>query len=231
MKRVLERNALYLSIGYVLLMWLVRVIRNTIYIDTVLQQAESIRLFVLYALVFGVLTVLIVTLLLRLSKETYKDIGFDTQHLLRQLRNGFLFGALIFFLNSFVIATILEALLPETSAQGIDMSVLFRDIYFLPAWISIAIFKGGFAEELFRIFTLTRFEKCCGKWGLIFALLFGSVMLGFGHYYQGLAGMIEASIRALLYALVYLRKRRAFEAAFAHATFDLVNITLGYLIY
>jgi len=111
------------------------------------------------------------------------------------------------------------------------MSHLFDNIYFLPAWIFIAIFKGGFAEELWRIFTLTRFEKCCGKSGLLLALIFGAVIFGVGHLYQGVGGVISVAIVGLLYGLVYLRRRRAFEAVVAHATFDLIGITLGYMIY
>lgn len=231
MNRISERNALYLSIGFIFLMWLIRVIRNTYYIDNTLDRAGSVQQLSLNATVYGVLTVLTVTLILRLSKENYKDIGIDTQNLPRQMRNGFLFGVLIFILDTLVAGTIVDALLPKTSAQGIDMSRLVDNIYFLPAWIFIAIFKGGFAEEMWRIFTLTRFEKCFGKPGLLFALIFGAAIFGVGHLYQGVGGMISIAIVGSLYGLVYLRRRRAFEAVFAHATFDVIGVMLGYLIY
>jgi len=231
MKRISERNALYLSIGFILSMWLIRVIRNTYYIDNALDRAGSIQQLSLNAAVYGVFTVLTVTLLLRLSNENYEDIGFDAHRLLRQLRSGFLFGVLIFILDTLVTGTIVDALLPKTSAQGIDMSSLFDNIYSLPAWIFIAIFKGGFAEELWRIFTLTRFEKCFGKSGLLFALIFGAFIFGVGHLYQGVGGMISTAIVGSLYGLVYLRRRRAFEAVFSHATFNMIGITLGYIIY
>jgi membrane protease YdiL (CAAX protease family) len=230
MKKISVRNALYLSIGIIFLMWLRKIIQNIYYSDLVLKLAQS-NLFLLSAMVNGIVTVLIVTLLLRLSKENYKDIGFDTQNILRQLRNGLLFGVLIFILDTFLIGTIVDVLLPKTSVEGIDMSKLFNNLYFLPVWIFISVFKGGFSEELWRIFALTRFEKCFGKPGLLFALILGSVVFGFGHLYQGVGGMLSIAILGLLYALVYLRKRLAFEAVFAHATFDIIAITLGYIIY
>jgi membrane protease YdiL (CAAX protease family) len=101
----------------------------------------------------------------------------------------------------------------------------------LPLWILAALFKGAFSEELWRIFALTRFEKWLAKPGLIFALILGSVVFGFGHLYQGLSGLITIAIVGFLYALVYLRRRRALEAVFAHATFNMIGIGLGYILY
>ncbi|MFC1968746.1 CPBP family intramembrane glutamic endopeptidase [Chloroflexota bacterium] len=230
MKNISVRNAIVISIGFILLMWSIKVIHNTHYIDTILEWVESIQTFTLYALAYGVFTVISVTLLLRLGKEKYRDIGFDKQNILKQLGIGLLFGVLIFLLHNLVVSTIVDALLPK-AAQGIDLSTLFNTIYFLPVWIFLALFKSGFSEELWRIFTLTRFEKCFGKAGLFTALIVGSAVFGFGHLYQGVGGMIPAMVRGLLYASVYLRKRRAFEAVFAHATFDLINVTLGYVLY
>lgn len=185
----------------------------------------------LQALLFGISTILIVTLLLYLTKEKFKDLGFIRQNILKQLRIGFLFGVLIFIADTFLISPLVELLLPETSAAGVEMGKLFANIYYLPVWIFIVLFKGGFSEELWRIFTLTRFEKCWGKFGLLFALTLSSVIFGIGHLYQGVAGLVSTSIIGLLYALVYLRRRLALEAVFAHAIFDLIAITLGYIIY
>ena len=230
MKNISTRNTMFISIGFILLMWSIKVIHNTYYIDTILEWVGSIQTFTLYALVYGVFTVISTTLLLRLGKEKYRDIGFDKQNILKQLGIGLLFGLLIFLLHNLVVSTIVDALLPKT-AEGIDLSTLFNNVYFLPVWIFLALFKSVFSEELWRIFTLTRFEKCFGKAGLFTALIVGSAVFGFGHLYQGVGGMVPAMVRGLLYALVYLRKRRAFEAVFAHATFDLINITLGYILY
>ena len=125
----------------------------------------------------------------------------------------------------------MKGLLPATSVQGVDMSRLFRELHLLPLWILVALFKGAFSEELWRIFALTRFEKRLGRPGLILALVLGSVVFGFGHFYQGLSGLVTTVTVGFLYALVYLRRRRALEAVCAHATFNLISIALGYILF
>lgn len=231
MKKVSPKNALIISLGAILLIWARKVIRNTLFLDDVLRLFESVENVLLDSLIMGLFIVLIVTLLLRLSGERYRHIGFDARNIRKQLGFGILFGLLIFIFDTFISTPIIEGLLPKTSAQGIDMGRLFTNIYLLPLWILVALFKGAFSEELWRIFALTRFEKWLGKTGLVVALILGSMVFGFGHLYQGLSGLITIALIGFWYALVYLRRRRALEAVFAHATFNLIGIVLGYVIY
>ncbi|MDH4271597.1 MAG: CPBP family intramembrane metalloprotease, partial [Candidatus Aminicenantes bacterium] len=211
--------------------WVDKVIRNVFHMENILRTFESLPRVFLQALLTGLWTVFSVTVLLLLSRESYRDVGFRKQDLLRQLRNGCLFGLLIFILDTIVLSPILEAVLPPTSAQGIDMARLFDQAFFLPVFIFIALFKGGFSEELWRVFILTRFEKALGRPGLVLALVLSSAAFGVGHLYQGVSGMISIGLIGFLYALVYLRKRLMLEAVFAHAAFNLIQIVLGYIVY
>jgi membrane protease YdiL (CAAX protease family) len=231
MKKLSARIALFISLGVIVLIWVRKVIRNTFFIDDILRLFESVENILLDSIIMGIFAVIVVTVLLRLSGERYRDLGFDTQNICRQLGFGILFGVLIFIFDTFISTPIVEGLLPKTSAQGIDMGRLFTNIYLLPLWILVALFKGAFSEELWRIFALTRFEKWLGKTGLVLALISGSVVFGFGHLYQGLSGLITIAIIGFLYALVYLRRRQALEAVFAHATFNMIGVILGYIMY
>lgn len=231
MRRIAARTALLISIAFILIVWSIKVIRNTVFIDRVLAQFESIPRVFLESFINAGVVILSVILLLRLSQEKFGDIGFTRADLLKQLRNGFLFGALIFILDTFLISPITDALLPATSAQGIDKSSLFGNTSYVLVFLFIGLFKGGLSEELWRIFVLSRFEKLSGRVGLILALIASSVIFGIGHLYQGMGGMISISITGFLYALVYLRKRFALEAVFAHSTQNLISIVLGYIIY
>jgi membrane protease YdiL (CAAX protease family) len=231
MRRLAVRTSLYISIGFIFILWSIKVIRNTVFINRVLAQFESIPQVFLESFITAIAVILSATLLLRLSREKLGDIGFTRVNILKQLRNGFFLGVLIFILDTFLISPITDALLPETSAQGIDKSKLFSNTSYIFTFLFIGLFKGGFSEELWRTFILTRFEKLSGRAGLIFALIASSLIFGVGHLYQGLSGMISISIIGFLYALVYLRKRLALEAVFAHSTENLISIILGYAIY
>jgi len=231
LKKPSSKAVLVVSLGLIAVTWVRKVIENTFFIDGVLRAFASLERVLLNASIYGVLTVVAVILLLRLSGERYKDLGFHATALGRQFGFGVLFGVLIFAFDAFIFSPGIKGLLPKTSAQGVDMSRLFTNTGLLPFWILVALFKGGFSEELWRIFVLTRFERWLGKPGLILALAASSVVFGFGHYYQGLSGLISTAVIGLLFALVYLRRRRALEAIFAHATFNLINIVLGYAMY
>jgi membrane protease YdiL (CAAX protease family) len=218
-------------VGVILLRWLASAIMKVASVGSGFDSIASLEQFSITAATNGAVTVLGATLLLALSRETYRDVGFHRHRLFRQLGLGCLLGTGIFILDTFLIGPLAEALLPKTSSAGMDMGVLFGNIAHLPVLLAVVLLKGGFAEELWRTFTLTRFEKCFGKAGLLLALIASSIMFGLGHLYQGLDTAVANAIQGLLYALVYLRKRSAWEVVSAHAVFDLIAIGLGFLIY
>ena len=148
----------------------------------------------LSALANAAFTVVAVTLLLWLSRETYLGLGFRRDNVLKQLGIGAGLGVLVFVLDTFLLGPLADTLLPRTSAQGIDMSRLFSRLSYLPIWIAMALLKGGFVEE-------------------------------------GTGAVVTNAIEGLLYALIYLRKRSAWEPVFAHAMFDLIGVILGFVVY
>jgi membrane protease YdiL (CAAX protease family) len=232
--RTLEENTrtfLFLSVAVILAKWIIKAITNTVYVDTSLARISSVQDIARTALTNGAFVVISVTLLLVLSRERYGDLGFHRRRLLRQIGLGVLFGVLIFVLDTLLISPVASALVPETASQGVDMSEFFGKLSYIPIWLVIALLKGGLTEELWRIFCLTRFEKLFGRAGLILALIAGSLVFGLGHAYQGLGTVLAEGVQGLLYAGVYLRRRSAWEPVVAHAVFDLIGITLGFLIY
>ncbi|HAD82129.1 MAG: hypothetical protein A2509_02400 [Candidatus Edwardsbacteria bacterium RIFOXYD12_FULL_50_11] len=238
MKKPAVRNAIYLSIGIIAIGWIQKIFN---FLSTKPSLAEQLGLKVklsenlsqasLYIVTVGMLTFLLVYYLLKLTNENFGSLGFNKNKLGRQIAIGALFGIGIFALDTFLISPILEALLPNAAAEGENIKYLFSNLYYIPILLFMAIFKGGFLEEIWRIFVLTRFEKAFKTAGLIFALIFFSAMFGLGHAYQGTSGIISTAILGLLNGLVYLRKRNAMEAVTAHAVFDVVALTLGFILY
>jgi membrane protease YdiL (CAAX protease family) len=222
---------LFLSLAVIVAKWIAKAITNITYVDTTFDKISSMQGLALTALTNSAFVVISVTLLLYLSREEYGDLGFHRRRLLREIGLGALFGVVMFVLDTLLISPVASALVPETASQGIDMSVFFGKLSYAPIWLAIALLKGGFAEELWRIFSLTRFEKLFGRTGLVLALIADSLVFGLGHAYQGLGAVLANGVQGLLYAGIYLRKRSAWEPVVAHAVFDLIGITLGFLIY
>jgi len=110
MKNVSLRASLYISIGFISMVWIVKVIRNTVFIDNVLALFESMPQVFLQSFFTAALVILCVSLLLRLSKEKYNDIGFKKDNMFKQIRNSVLFGVIIFILDTFLINPISDAL-------------------------------------------------------------------------------------------------------------------------
>ena len=221
----------YLSVIVVLLLW-----AQATYVSLADQAfiqdiARSLPRLALFASGRGLVVGLIVLGLLRLSRETLGDLGFTSGQIGRQLGIGTLFGFGLFIVHQVLISPVIDVFLPTTAPQGVDLTLLFDNIYQYPIWIFLAVFKGGLIEEGARIFGLTRFEKVLGRPGLVIAAVAGSIVFGIGHLYQGVDSAIGTGIQAVLFILIYLRKRRALEVVAAHAVYDIIGITLAYLIY
>ena len=224
-------RAIYLSIGVVVLVWAQVVFMNIFDAAFARSLADSLARLTIYASGYGLVIVVTVTVLLRLSGERYRDLGLSPRNLARQLATGSLFGVLIFVMHNFLVGPIIDASLPPNTSAGVNLSRLFGNVFEYPIWIMLAVFKGGFSEELWRIFGVTRFEKAFGLPGLLAAAVLGSVVFGIAHAYQGIDSMIGTGLQAILFLLIYLRKRRALEPMTAHAVYDILGITIAYVIY
>lgn len=212
-------------------MWVWKIVSNIFIYDAQYFQTLSFQNITIQSLTIATITILIVWGLTRLSKETFQNLGFVRKNLLKQILKGILFGFAIFIAVKLIIDPLVSLLVPDKVGQGADLKNLFGNIYNLPVLIILAVYKGGFSEELWRIFIITKFEKAFGRNGLVIALVVGSFIFGVGHLYQGLSGFICMSIMGFLFALVYLRRRSAIEVITAHATYDLIGITIGCLVY
>ncbi|MBX7150932.1 CPBP family intramembrane metalloprotease [bacterium] len=236
MKNLLPQTALRITTALIVLVWLFDFI-NTFFgtgsvykiLDPNISVNENLPKASIYIIAFGIVNFLIALFLLHMSGEGLNDLGFKKERLLGQFGKGALFGVLIFILTTFLVNPVVEAIFPKSESDSIVKLFTTPGNIVLLAFLSV--FKGGFLEEFFRIFELTRFEKTFGKIGLMIALVGSSATFGLGHAYQGTSGIFSAAITGFLFALTYLRKRSAVEAISAHAAFDLIALILGCLLY
>ena len=120
-EKIIERNTLYLSVGVVILIWLLKIVNNVLDINSIRSAFDSMPRVFLQASVAGAITILLVSVLLYLSGEKHKDIGFNEQNILKPLRIGFLFGVPIFLMETFAVSLLVDLVLPETSVGCVEM--------------------------------------------------------------------------------------------------------------
>jgi membrane protease YdiL (CAAX protease family) len=228
-KKVPKTYVLYLSIAIIIAFWVFRFSQAIFFPESLDYEKTMPSMFRLALLVHGAIIVL-VSLLLWLGKENFASLGFRKQDLVKQILRGMLLAVGIWFISQ-VVGSIVNAILPNVSSQETgEMENLFTDLRYLPIWLFMAL-SAGFAEELQRIFILTRFEAVWGRIGLVLALIFSSITFGMGHLYQGIGSAVAVGINGLLWALVYLRKRSALEAMVCHAVYDITAVTIAYLVF
>lgn len=140
-------------------------------------------------------------------------------------------GVLLQVLSEFVT----EPAITYFTHQTADMSefaplvgnLRLAAVYFLLVWTWAA-----FGEELtYRGYVLNRAADLGGQtgWSWVFGLLLVMGLFGFGHSYQGVAGMIDTGIHGLLFGVLYLvAGRNLWACIIAHGVCDTVAIVLVY---
>jgi membrane protease YdiL (CAAX protease family) len=168
--------------------------------------------------------------LLRANGERLADLGFSRHAFRLAWLPGLLFAIGLFVVVHGLVGSVLAAALGGTGTSPAVIA-LFRDPRDAPLWVFCAIIGGGFNEELVRAFILTRFERAWGPIGLILAVVVDSIEFGMGHLYQGIASAVGSGVTGLLFALIFLRRRRVADAMVAHAGFDLLGVAAAYALY
>jgi hypothetical protein len=89
---------------------------------------------------------------------------------------------------------------------------------------------AAFGEEVsYRRYLLGRAAEALGGTTLAYwtALVLASILFGFGHYYQGPAGVFTTACDGFMIGAVYLlMKRNLWVAVFAHGLIDTIGIAL-----
>ena len=103
-------------------------------------------------------------------------------------------------------------------------------LYFAVVWSWAA-----FGEELtYRGYVLNRAVDLGGRTRLawVLGLVFVSGLFGFGHSYQGVAGVLGSGVSCLLFGVVYIVSgRNLWACVVAHGVSDTIGIVLIFLGY
>lgn len=214
----------YVSVGFIFLFWIAafqNFFANLGHISNI-QLNESV--IIQLAISNSLITIVFVSIFLALANERPHDIGFRSNKLPVQLLIGSSIGLILALVDHIAIGNFIKMLLPEKFDEGMRILGEFINKINIWIWLALTIFIGGFIEELQRIFIITRFERCFGMYGIVFALIVESLLQGAGHAYQGPERAIIYIFVGLIFGLVYLRKRSAIEAMACHAVYDVFGL-------
>jgi membrane protease YdiL (CAAX protease family) len=226
----MKRIALSLSIGIILAYWLYSA-GIALFRSGEPFAPAGVGQLALFVCVKTAVVVGVIVPLLRMNGERLTDLGFDLRALRLACFRGCLLGVGIFLIAHVLVNSLLAAVGVGGTGTSSSVRALFHDPREAPLWVFCAIVGGGFSEELVRAFILNRFEQAFGTWGLALAVVVDCVEFGAGHLYQGATSAVTAGLSAVLFALVYLHRRRVADAMVAHAAFDLLGVAAAYALY
>jgi membrane protease YdiL (CAAX protease family) len=222
-----EYRILNITIWIICSYWLASTVKNVLFEPTVPENFTDFVFVIFRNKVFYLAAILI---LLRWGHERLNDLGLSATSIFRQFIFGLTFGIIIWSLIHLLLNPALATLDLPKGTTGFSIVSQLTSVSALLVWYCLGIFGGGVVEEVQRVFVLTRFEKWKGLNALYAALLVSSVVFGVAHLYQGVSSAISAGASGLLFGFVYLRKRMLIEAMTAHAVYDIISITIAYMM-
>lgn len=189
-----------------------------------MADAGTISAFILLE---ASITLLLMLLVLRMHGERLQNIGLRSDNWRSHAAVGLALVPVLFLVNA-LIANVFRIFLPKYFLERnplIDMVKTRRD---LVLFLCSALYAGGFKEELQRAFILTRFGEHLG--GVRIGLVIWSVAFGFGHYVQGVQGIVVASVYGMLFGILYIVRGSLIAPMVAHAVYDILAL-LGYWLF
>jgi uncharacterized protein len=174
------------------------------------------------------LALVIMTVLLRLRKTSWRELGWTRSGLGKEVRLGLLVLPALFGIT-LVVGALFEAFLPDYVSPRNPLLDKIRTGSDLALFLISSLFVGGFKEELQRAFVLTRFEHYLG--GVWVGLLVWTTVFAALHSYQGVDKAVAAGVLGLIFGLLYIWRRKLPAPIVAHAWYDVVTLILFWTIF
>jgi membrane protease YdiL (CAAX protease family) len=180
-----------------------------------------------YLLLESAITFLILALLMKVHRESPKNLGLRWRDWKRHLSIGLVLVPFLFLING-IVALLFREYLPGLYSEHNPLLEGIQTPSQLVLFIFSALVAGGFKEEIQRAFILNRFQTYLG--GAWIGLLLWSLAFGAGHYAQGVQGIVIASLYGFLFGVIYLLSGSLIAPITAHAVYDTVAILLFWFL-
>ena len=163
----------------------------------------------------------------------WRGIGLQRPaHVPRTVAVGVSAGILLQVLSEFVTEPAIRSLTREVADLS-EFAPLVGNLRLAFLYFALVWTWAAFGEELtYRGYVLNRVADLGGRTAAawVVGLVVVTGLFGFGHSYQGLAGVIDTAIHGLLLGVLYLAAgRNLWPCIVAHGACDTVGIVLIYL--
>ena len=144
----------------------------------------------------------------------------------REAARGLLWVPAI-FAASYALKSLFRHAAPAIySGERNVLEEMMRNPADLVLFLFVAVFTGGFKEEVQRAFVIRRFEAGWGH-AWLGALLF-AVYFGLGHRVQGADEAITAGALGLAWGLLFIRRRSIVAPVVSHGLYDVLELVRYY---
>jgi membrane protease YdiL (CAAX protease family) len=163
----------------------------------------------------------------------WKGVGFRRpKSWVRVILVGIAVGAFLQILSEYVTEPLIQQITGKTADLS-EFKPLVGNLKLSLLMLAAVWSLAAFGEELtYRGYLLNRVADLTGKtsFGWIAGLLFITILFGFGHSYQGWAGMLDTGIHGFLLGILYLVSgRNLWPCIIAHGATDTIGLTLVFL--
>jgi membrane protease YdiL (CAAX protease family) len=168
-----------------------------------------------------------------MRKEKWSDYGFKTINL-KMLLLAIAIGVVYGFADNFFIEQLITRLTGITPDLGSYQSVKGDAGRFI-IMLAIGWFIGGLFEEMFfRGYLYNRFQSLIHNQKLykFITILLTSIVFAFAHNYQGISGILDTGLFAVIMGLLYfVFGRNVWYLILIHGMYDTVGIVRLYMGY
>ncbi len=160
------------------------------------------------------------------------NIGFDSNDIkFKFILLGIIIAGAYHLIFNYGIEPVLDSWLPSSNIKAFgnikgnlpQLLILLLTTWIIGAILEELIFRGYLVNRLLDLFGNSFRSK-------IIIIILASIAFGFIHFYQGLHGVISASIFGIFQCILFLlNKRKLLLPMIVHGTFDTISFIILYL--
>lgn len=181
------------------------------------------------------ISILLSWLALKLRKQHWSDVGLRPFSNVNKIFLIAITSTAILIPLSYLLRQVVTSATHQVSNLE-QFKIIHGNVTALITGVGVVWIFGAFAEEMFfRGFLMNSFYKLLPndlgdrlKW--IISLVVTSLLVAFGHTYQGITGMVLTALIGFCFGLIYLKSRKnLWPGILTHGLYDTIALVMVFL--